>query len=237
MSFKSAFTQKEYLARHFFEQDTKIIARLERHELTKNMNFHLLNIEDFMVNEEVEATNYKNQSRKLCDQIIESKTTVLVLAWCYSFNGDVCMALRSRGALSRMIVEAEMRDIGIENAKLSDNQAELLKLAVREDKKDFFIHGAYGTGKTLLACEIVKIKIAKIYEKQGGRGDNIVLHVDLGSKNNKNLKDSVMKSFSDLDMKSDQVHYQSSSLISQLESKKSSLRKTDKKWWIEKWTA
>ena len=190
-----------------------------------------------MVNEEAEVTNYKNQSRKLCDQIIESRTTVLVLAWCYSFNGDVCMALRSRGALSRMIVEAEMRDIGIENAKLSDNQAELLKLAVREDKKDFFIHGAYGTGKTLLACEIVKIKIAKIYEKQGGRGDNIVLHVDLGSKNNKNLKDSVMKSFSDLDMKSDQVLYQSSSLISQLESKKKSLRKTDKKWWIEKWTA
>jgi len=90
----------------------------------------------------------KNKGKKLLDDIGKD-TTVLVIGWCYSLNGDVCMALRSDAVLSRMILEAEMREIGIKNAKLNSEQKKFLQAVTdRENNdgqgfKEFFLHGKY----------------------------------------------------------------------------------------------
>ena len=59
------------------------------------------------------------------------------------------MALRSDAVLSKMILEAEMRDIGITNAKLNPEQEKFLKAVTDREShdgkgfKDFFLHGKY----------------------------------------------------------------------------------------------
>lgn len=102
--------------------------------------------------------NYETQSQNLCKRILEQKPTILILAWCYSSNGDVCMALRQNAILSQMLMESDMRNMGIPSAYLNHQQKSVLRAA--QEKKDIVIWGPTGSGKTILAVETVKIKIS-----------------------------------------------------------------------------
>ena len=76
------------------------------------------------------------------------------------------MALRRNADLSRMVLEAEMREIGIapENSKLHDKQIEVLKKAQDQKVKVMVLYGGTGSGKTVLGAEVVKIWMAKHFE-------------------------------------------------------------------------
>ena len=82
-----------------------------------------------------------------------------MIGWCYANNGDLAMALRSDSTLSRLVLEQEMRDIGILNPQISDQQKEVLEEAYK--KKGVFLYGNTGAGKTVIGAEVVKIKMAQ----------------------------------------------------------------------------
>ena len=71
------------------------------------------------------------------------------------------MALRKSSDLSRMIVEAEMREIGIKKSKLHEGQIKVLKKAQDPKVKVMVLYGGTGSGKTVLAAEVVKIWMAE----------------------------------------------------------------------------
>ena len=89
----------------------------------------------------VNIAYYHNHPTKLVEDIEKFDPKVLALAWCYSFNGDVCMALRRKAVFSKMILEAEMREIGIKDAKLSFEQKKFLDKATNPENKDLIIGG------------------------------------------------------------------------------------------------
>ena len=69
------------------------------------------------------------------------KTTYLALGWCHSFYGDVNLALRSNAEMSRLIIETNMKNIGIEEAELSKEQKEFLEKATNKNIKDLYVEG------------------------------------------------------------------------------------------------
>ena len=100
----------------------------------------------------------------ISNHIRNLNTNVLMIGWCYAKNGDLAMALRSDATLSRLILEQEMREIGILNPQISQQQQEVLEKACMRGisyKKDFFLFGNTGVGKTVIGAEVVKIKMAQ----------------------------------------------------------------------------
>ena len=76
------------------------------------------------------------------------------------------MALRRSSDLSRMVLEAEMREIGIapEKSFLHPKQIEVLKKAQDPKIKVMVLYGGTGCGKTVLAAEVVKVWMAQHFE-------------------------------------------------------------------------
>ena len=76
------------------------------------------------------------------------------------------MALRRNADLSRMVVEAEMREIGIapEKSRLHPKQIEVLEKAQDPKVNVMVLYGGTGSGKTVLGAEVVKIWMAKHFE-------------------------------------------------------------------------
>ena len=87
---------------------------------------------------------------------------MIVLDWCFSFNGDMCLALRSDAVFSQMLLEANMREIGIasDKATLSKEQKEALELATDDKVRTIALVGPLGSGKTIVGSEIIKIWMA-----------------------------------------------------------------------------
>ena len=165
----SGFTNKDCLEAKFYQEDLKIAAELEKEFKTDNPELT------------IEVTDIANYNKQLCDETIPAKIMkmvklprknhrerlvdfvdkkrpdLLIIAWCYSTNGDICNELRRNALLSRMIVEAEMRKIGIKDAKLDSDQIEVLKKAQDPNIKDIILTGGTGSGKTILGAEVVKI--------------------------------------------------------------------------------
>ena len=125
----------------------------------------------------IEEEDYKSQCELICKRIRELKTTVIILAWGNSTNGDVSLGLRNDPLMSHLFLEADMRNILIDlkHCKLSDQQYKILQ-KVRE-KKDLVLAGHTGTGKTMLAAEAVRIKISQYLEKNRGNSENLIICV------------------------------------------------------------
>ena len=117
--------------------------------------------------DEVKAKKPNSNHRKELIKVFEeTKPSMVIMAWCYSTNGDVCMALRSKAVFSRMLLESDMRSMGIQKAKLNEKQVEVLKIAAaNESVKVMALAGGTGSGKTVLGAEVVKIWMSKIIEK------------------------------------------------------------------------
>ena len=130
----------------------------------------------------------------ISNQIRHLNTNVLMIGWCYANNGDLAMALRSDATLSRLILEQEMRDIGILNPRISDQQKEVLEEAYK--KKDVFLYGNTGAGKTVIGAEVVKIKMAQ-WIRNSVRGTVLILtYKEAFSNLNKYFKNTLFKNMS-----------------------------------------
>ena len=102
---------------------------------------------------------------RLIEDLNRLSPTVLGIAWCFSVNDDLAMALRARGYFSKMLANHDLRMLtGNPRAKLTDEQAKLLKDAVDDETKHFMLTGPKGSGKTVLAAEIAKIKFARLVQ-------------------------------------------------------------------------
>ena len=59
----------------------------------------------------VNIAYYHKHSARLVSDIKRYDPKVLALAWCFSINGDVSMALRQEGIFARMVMEHDLREI------------------------------------------------------------------------------------------------------------------------------
>ena len=120
---------------------------------------------------------YKSQCENICEKIRELNTTVIILTCSYSTNGDVGMALRTDALLSHLVLEADMRNIllDLKHCKLSEQQHKVLLKAHKQ--KDLILAGHTGTGKTMLAAEAVKIKIAQYLQENKGNSENLSVYI------------------------------------------------------------
>ena len=79
-----------------------------------------------------------------------------------AFIGDMCLDLRSNAVFSQMLLEANMREIGIasDQVRLSEEQKDALKLALDDKVRAIALVGPLGSGKTIVGSEIIKIWMA-----------------------------------------------------------------------------
>jgi hypothetical protein len=169
----SGYTDEDCLEPKFYKEDLKTASELETKFKKENpeLTIEVVDIADYnkqLCDETLPAkiqkfmnSARKNHRQKLVDFVDEKKPDLLIIAWCYSTNGDVCMELRRNAILSRMIVEAEMRNIGIKDAELDSYQVEVLEKAQDKNIKDVILMGGTGSGKTILGAEVVKIWMAQ----------------------------------------------------------------------------
>jgi hypothetical protein len=166
----SGFTDKGRLEPNFYQEDLKSAEALEQILKLEQKFLHLkIIVKDMkeLNKDEVKAKKPNSNHRKELIKIFEeTKPSMVIMSWCYSTNGDVCMALRSKAVFSRMLLESDMRSMGIQKAKLNEKQVEVLKIAVaNENVKVMALAGGTGSGKTVLGAEVVKIWMSKIIEK------------------------------------------------------------------------
>ena len=131
----------------------------EFQQINPKLTIEVANMSDF--NKQLCEQKGENHREKLLDYVKAQRPDLLMFAWCFSSNGDVCMALRGNAELSRMILEADMRKIGIEDAKLHPDQITVLEKAQDKTIKDIILTGSTGSGKTILGSEVVKVVMAQ----------------------------------------------------------------------------
>ena len=112
---------------------------------------------------------YHNQPEKLVEDIECFGPSVIIIAWCFSINGDVAMALRKEGVFARMMLEFDIKEVSQNpEARLGEDQVQILeKMLERDDTgsrkyKDCVLTGPFGAGKTLFATEFVKQRMADL---------------------------------------------------------------------------
>jgi len=82
---------------------------------------------------------------------------------CYSSNNDLAIAMRATADIfSELLLNRDIQAItGNSEARISDVQREFLNSAIKDENKHILVAGNKGSGKTLIAAEIAKAKIAK----------------------------------------------------------------------------
>ena len=121
---------------NFESQTNKLIADLTGNSKGQNLVWKLI---AYLTGQGKNVWKWKSGSNPSLER--SEKTTYLALGWCHSFYGDVNLALRSNAEMSRLIMETNMKNIGIEKAELSEEQMEFLKKATNKDVKDLFVEG------------------------------------------------------------------------------------------------
>ena len=98
----------------------------------------------------------------LIDHLNKLNPNHLMIDWCYASNGDLAMDLRATGLYSDMILNHDIRWItNNDEAEISEEQKAFLKEAIKDENKLILVPGRKGSGKTIMAAEIAKTKIAK----------------------------------------------------------------------------
>ena len=138
----------------------------------------------------INIANYHNHEEKLIEDIQMFAPKVLALSWCYSMKSDVSLVLRHEGILAKMLIEHDMRQICKKpNAKLDDNQAEIIRKIANEKPQNIILWGSSGTGKTLLLAQALLMKISH-YKRQ-----KIDIKVFVSSYSNESVEEPLMKDF------------------------------------------
>jgi hypothetical protein len=84
----------------------------------------------------IDIAHYYQHKEKLVADIKKLNPKVLAIAWCFSLNGDMAMALRREGVFVTMVMEHDLRLItGNPDANLDEDQISLIERIVEFDKE------------------------------------------------------------------------------------------------------
>ena len=119
--------------------------------------------------EDVGQIDINDQSKRELDEdkfveaVKEFKPTVLVLAFCWSHKSELNDLLRAAGVYSTLVLREDLAQITeSRHVHLDEGQEELIRRIAKEEPKNVFLWGSSGTGKTLMLCEALKIKISQL---------------------------------------------------------------------------
>ena len=107
---------------------------------------------------------------KFVEAVKAFKPTVLVLAFCWSHKSELNDLLRAAGVYGTLILREDLAQITeSRQVQLDEGQEELIRRIAEEKPKNVFLWGSSGTGKTLMLCEALKIKISQL--RRSGKKD------------------------------------------------------------------
>ena len=179
---ESGFTRKHLLYHKFYEETCKLVGILPlsepstniqtlhidaekkallRNRLYKKIRFNVLNIKYF--HEEGEG-----DKEGLIKYVRALNPSAIIIDWCYSRHADVANVLTKSGIVSEMWLKYERTCIVGTSGKgwidLDDKQSTVLHEIINQidSLNGVILMGGHGTGKTLLACEAAKIKMAAL---------------------------------------------------------------------------
>ena len=124
----------------------------------------IINIFDF-IKKRVTGTKQRNQiqEKEFIAKVREIAPNIIAICICYSHLSQVHLILEKAGILAK---ERLQRDIQMvtkgRSISLDETQSKLLYIMAEPDNitKTTIIHGPEGSGKTLLALEVVKMKLS-----------------------------------------------------------------------------
>ena len=98
----------------------------------------------------------------------EFDPTVLLLAFCWSERSELQDILRSAGIYAAMVLSEDLKEVTQDRyVKLDPCQKKVIEEMASRRWRNVFLWGTNGTGKTLMLCEGVKMKMSRC--KQDGR--------------------------------------------------------------------
>ncbi len=113
----------------------------------------------------LDKDTWKPKPDELAQAILKHQPTMLLLAFCYTSQSILNDTLRSQGIYSLLIMQKERETITQSRCIFLDDvqKGALLKFAQTRPKL-LMLQGNFGTGKTVLLMEALRIKIAQYHE-------------------------------------------------------------------------
>ena len=177
---ESGFTRRKLLNKKFYEQMCKVLGVLTQDEpsptiqsvhmdadrnallknrLYKKIRFNVLDIKHFHKEGE-------GDKEGLIEHVRALNPSAIIIDWSYSKNADVANVLTKSGIVAEMWLKCERTCIVGMSGKgwidLDDKQTIALRDIIKhiDHLNGVILVGGHGTGTTLLACEVAKIKMA-----------------------------------------------------------------------------
>ena len=142
----------------------------------KNIQFKVEDIGQIDINDQ---SKRELDEDKFVEAVKEFKPTVLVLAFCWSHKSELNDLLRAAGVYSTLVLREDLAQITeSRHVHLDEGQEELIRRIAKEEPKNVFLWGSSGTGKTLMLCEALKIKISQL--RRRGKKDVRVFVTAMG---------------------------------------------------------
>ena len=127
---------------------------------SKGIEFKLIDINAFY--EEGDNCNID----KLKEKIDEIKPSFALISICFSETLDLRFALEMAGIFPKLRLEGSLRMATQgKQIELDPKQSEFLYTMAEEIEKTAILHGPEGSGKTILAMEVVKMKLSHYMKK------------------------------------------------------------------------
>ena len=143
------------------EAQIELLRRQKAEEIeAKNIQFRVVDVGQIDIND----TNRRQlDENKFVEEVKIFKPTVLVLAFPWSHKSELNDLLRAAGIYSTLILREDLAQITeSRHVHLDEGQEELIRRIAEEEPKNVFLWGSSGTGKTLMLCEALKIKISQL---------------------------------------------------------------------------
>ena len=104
--------------------------------------------------------------KKLLKKIQEFQPTILILGICWSRISELNDLFQAFGIYPELVLNQDLVTITKgRNCSMDENQKHLIYQVAKLQPKNVFIWGPPGSGKTLLASEVVKMKLSYYYRK------------------------------------------------------------------------
>ena len=121
------------------------------------------------------------EGRKVEEEFItvlkEFDPSVLLLGFCWSERSELQDILRSAGIYAAMILSEDLKEVTQDRyVKLDPCQKEVIEEMASKRWRNVFLWGTNGTGKTLMLCEGVKMKISRC-KQEGTQGRELRVFV------------------------------------------------------------
>ncbi len=145
-----------------------------RHQIKRLKEDMKTEIEDFevtilyeRVGDYLDKKTWKPKPEELAQAIVKHQPTMLLLAFCYTSQSILNDTLRSQGLYSLLIMQKERETITRSRCIFLDQKQKdaLLEIAKKQPKL-VMIQGNFGTGKTILLMEALRIKLSQYKESK-----------------------------------------------------------------------